>query len=53
MKRAIVTAVLTLVTVGFGVSVADANPGPGESNQCAPGQHGNDEPGFKPAACGN
>jgi hypothetical protein len=53
MKRAIATIALSVFTVGFGASVADAVPGPGNSNQCAPGQHGNDDPGFKPGACDN
>lgn len=32
-------------------SPALANPGPGGSHACAPGQQGNPEPAFKPAAC--
>jgi hypothetical protein len=49
-KRALAATALVLFTLG-GTAVAEAVPGPGNSNQCAPGQHGNDEPGFKPAAC--
>jgi hypothetical protein len=51
MKRLIAAAALSLIVFGSGATVAEAVPGPGNSNQCAPGQHGNDDPAFRPAAC--
>ena len=52
MKR-IVAAVIAAAALFLSAGVADANPGPGNSHSCAPGHHGNHEPGFKPGACDN
>lgn len=57
MRRKL-TAVLAGTVLAFGgltvatPAMADA-PGPGNSghHHCAPGQHGNPHPGFKPGNC--
>jgi hypothetical protein len=52
MKIKILAALaIGLFTAGALAAPAAANPGPGESFACAPGQQGNPEPAFKPAAC--
>jgi hypothetical protein len=53
MRRVIAAAVTaTALLIGTAGAVS-ANPGPGNSHSCAPGQQGNQDPGFKPAACDN
>jgi hypothetical protein len=47
-KRLIVLALATALGLVGLQGVASANPGPGDSNQCAPGQHGGPE---KPPPC--
>jgi hypothetical protein len=52
MRIKIFTAVAVgLLAAGAFAAPAAANPGPGQSHQCAPGQQGNPEPAFRPAAC--
>jgi hypothetical protein len=53
MRRFIATVLLTLGLVVAGTSVAAANPGPGNSNQCAPGQHDGTGSNDRPASCDN
>jgi hypothetical protein len=52
IRKTIAAAVAALAAVlTVGAAAASANPGPGNSFACAPGQQGNPAPGFKPAAC--
>jgi hypothetical protein len=52
MRTKIVAAVAAgLLAVAGLAAPAGANPGPGQSHACAPGQQGNQEPAFKPPAC--
>jgi hypothetical protein len=47
-KRLATLALLVALGLAGTVSVASASPGPGDSNQCAPGQHSGPE---KPPPC--
>jgi hypothetical protein len=52
--KRIVAALTLAAALSLGVAgAAWAEPGPGGSNQCAPGQHdqNNQDPGWKPGAC--
>jgi hypothetical protein len=51
--KIVLTAVAAglLFAAGAFAAPAAANPGPGQSFACAPGQQGNPEPAFKPPAC--
>lgn len=51
MKRLLLAATAALLLSLSVVAPTLANPGPGNSNQCAPGQQGNADPGFKPGVC--
>jgi hypothetical protein len=52
MRIKIIAAVAAGLFAAAGLAApAGANPGPGESHSCAPGQHGNGDPAFKPPAC--
>ena len=44
---------VALSLVGATATVASANPGPGNSNQCAPGQHDGTGSNDRPASCDN
>jgi hypothetical protein len=46
MRRRIVAIVLALMALGLTAPIVAADGGP-----CAPGQHGNQDPGFKPPSC--
>lgn len=43
-------AVVIGVMGGSTLTAAAEKPGPGDK-RCAPGQHGNPHPGFKPGGC--
>lgn len=47
MKRIIATGFALLVMGAF------AGPAIADQNVCAPGQHGNPNPAFKPGSCDN
>lgn len=49
--RVLAAAAFTAAALFAAAAPATANPGPGNSHSCAPGQQGNNEPAFKPAAC--
>jgi hypothetical protein len=50
-KAAVGLAATAALSLGAFTAPAMADPpGPG-SKQCAPGQHGNPQPGFKPGVC--
>ena len=51
IRKALAVAVLAAALGAAFAAPASANPGPGDSHACAPGQQGNPEPAFKPAAC--
>jgi hypothetical protein len=54
VKKMFAVLGLTVMAVAGTAGVAAADPGPGGTNPgfvCAPGQHGNPHPGFKPPAC--
>jgi hypothetical protein len=51
VRRVLAALVVTIgVMGGTSLTAAADQPGPG-SKQCAPGQHGNPHPGFKPGGC--
>ncbi|HEX2088894.1 MAG TPA: hypothetical protein VHI54_03020 [Actinomycetota bacterium] len=50
MKATRRIAAVTLMVVVFAVTLLAASAGAAQK-KCAPGQHGNPSPGFKPAAC--
>jgi hypothetical protein len=50
--KIVLTAVAAGLLFAAGLATpAAANPGPGDSFACAPGQQGNPEPAFRPPAC--
>lgn len=52
--RKIIAALALAAALTLGAaSTALANPGPGNSFSCAPGQQGNTDPGFRPGSCDN
>jgi hypothetical protein len=51
--RALAAAVATAAFLLGTAAPALANPGPGNSSSCAPGQQGNPDPAFKPGSCDN
>jgi hypothetical protein len=53
MKKLVAILALTAALIVGSAASAFANPGPGNSNQCAPGQQGNQDPAFKPGSCDN
>lgn len=50
MRRTLAALALAALLALSGAVIASANPGPGNSHQCAPGQHGGPNP---PGACDN
>jgi hypothetical protein len=53
MRKTIAIAALIAGLMLGSATAASANPGPGNSHACAPGQQGNHDPAFKPGACDN
>jgi hypothetical protein len=53
MPKILATAALAAALLVGAATAVSANPGPGNSHSCAPGQQGNQDPGFKPGACDN
>jgi hypothetical protein len=51
MRKLIAIAALAAALLVGAATAVNANPGPGNSHACAPGQQGNNDPAFKPAAC--
>lgn len=53
VKRVVAALMLAAALSVGAAGSALANPGPGNSFSCAPGQQGNPDPAFKPGACDN
>jgi hypothetical protein len=54
VKKLFAAVALMVAALAVSVGPAVADPGPGGTNPgfvCAPGQHGNPHPGFRPPAC--
>lgn len=54
MKKILAAVALMVAALAVSAGPAAADPGPGGTNPakvCAPGQHGNPHPGFRPPAC--
>jgi hypothetical protein len=51
LMKLLVAALITGGVLALAAAPATANPGTGNSFSCAPGQQGNQDPGWKPPAC--